>query len=72
LFARANEIIGGTRLPDELELKELDQYLKEDELSHKNQALTTEPIVGYWFKALRNSDIIGRHWLIAVSIGDQR
>jgi nucleosome assembly protein 1-like 1 len=58
LYKSANEIIDGSRLPNEEELKDVDIYLKEEEVPQKNQALTSEPISGYWFRALRNSDII--------------
>lgn len=60
LYHKANEIIEGARLLNEEELKDVDYYLEGDEATQKNQALTQDPISGYWFKALKNSDIIAQ------------
>ena len=47
-------------MPNQEELKDIDKYLKEDEKSQKNLPLNSEPISGFWFKAIRNSDVIGK------------
>ncbi|CAD8101789.1 unnamed protein product [Paramecium sonneborni] len=60
IYKASNEIIEGTRLLTEEELKDVDFYLEGEEATQKNQALTAEPINGYWFKALKNSDIIAQ------------
>jgi nucleosome assembly protein 1-like 1 len=57
---QCNEIIEGTRLLTEEELKDVDFYLEGEEATQKNQALNTDPIEHYWFKALKNSDIIAQ------------
>lgn len=43
-----------------MELKDLDSYLNDDEFNMKNQALNSDPIKNYWYRALKNSEIISK------------
>ncbi|KAM3138143.1 hypothetical protein pb186bvf_009816 [Paramecium bursaria] len=60
LYQKSNEIIEGSRLLTEEELKDVDFYLEGDEASQKNSALIQEPLYGFWYNALKNSDIIAQ------------
>ncbi|KAM3138142.1 hypothetical protein pb186bvf_009815 [Paramecium bursaria] len=60
LYKKSNELIEGSRLPTEDELKESDNYLENEDIQHKNASLVLEPIQNYWYQALKNSDIIAQ------------
>jgi len=57
-----NDIINGTRKPTEEELKDLDQYLTDEERGKKDELLANiKPIEDYWLTVLKNDTVIKSH-----------
>lgn len=58
-YKKANEIIEGSRFPNEEELRGMDQFLKYQEKQEKNDALEANPIPFYWKNVLINCPLLG-------------
>lgn len=57
-----NDLINGTRQPTDAELKDLDQYLTEEEKAKKSELLANlKPISNYWLTVLTNDALIKSH-----------
>ena len=53
-----SELVGGKRNIKQEELKDLDKYLKEEEIKQAPDHLEARKIEGYWWKALSNAPMI--------------
>jgi nucleosome assembly protein 1-like 1 len=57
-----NDIINALRSPTDEELKDLDQYLSDEEKSKKDELLANlKPIENYWLTVLKNDTVIKGH-----------
>jgi len=57
-----NDLINGTRKPTDEELKELDQYLTDEEKSKKDELLgNLKPLPDYWLTVLKTDPVIKSH-----------